>query len=244
MRPFSESDKNFDPNRLDPASKRTFDAAQSVDDPKWEMDPRLDLVVKEGRGLRAGYKIEVHFGPGRTDRRKYKALILLMESGKHFHGGGDGQMYMCLDHRPYEATNTTPPSVLPALRAKMKKQAFKISGCGSPIPSSQVQLGLARCPACQRIINAEHLMGQLPFYGTTQDLAELVEILFLSLRHNADIYCKYDRKDIRFAVCEKAKGLEEARQLRGLFIYPLKNIIKEVSAGATLRSRFEAFFRA
>lgn len=239
---FSEVDKDFDPRNLDPAQRRAYEAATKVDDPKWEMDPRLDMVVKEGDGLRAHYKIEVIFGPGRTDRREFKALILLMESGKHLHGGGDGQMYICLDHRPFERNNTTPPSAFPALRAKMKRETFPIMGCGAPIPSSQVQLGLARCPNCGRIVNAVNLTGQIPFYGSTQELAELVEILFMRLKHNADIYCKYYKTDIRFAALSKPQSLSELSD--NPFIYPLRNIIKQTANGSSLRSRFEAFFKA
>jgi hypothetical protein len=48
---------------------------------------------------------------------------------------------------------------------------------------------------------------------------------------------------------EVAKGmggeaLNEARAARGLHIYPLKNIIKDTSAGAQLYDRFLAFIKA
>jgi len=235
-----ESDPNFDPAVLDEASKRAYNAAQRVDQPGWELDPTLHKVIQEGDGIRAGYKIEVFFGPGRTDRQSYNALLLLWESGKHLHGGGDGAMYICLDHRPFEKVRS--PSVLSALRSKMRNEAHQIAGCGSPIPSTQVQMGLARCPTCGRIINSEHLMGQLPFFGTTAELAELTEILYSKLKHNADVYAKYYKTDIRFLALSKPGSLAEISE--NAFIYPLRNIIKETSNGASVRDRFTAFFRA
>src|SRR5688572_482708 len=110
---FSEADANFDPSRLSSEARRTLESANRA--LQKEFDERVDgPSVLEPDGIRAGYKIEVHFGPGRTSRAEYKALVLLMESGKHFHGGGDGQIYICMDHRPFEQS-TTPPTALPLL---------------------------------------------------------------------------------------------------------------------------------
>lgn len=242
---FSEADKDFDESNLSEDAKRTLAAAQRAATKEFAPTEE-DMHILSGDGIKAGYKIEVHFGPGRTDRREFKALVLLLESGKHFHGGGDSQMYVCLDHRPFEQDNTTPPSALPAMKqlAKMGPGHNLKLGCGNPLPPALVQLGVANCLTCNRLINAEHLTGQLPFYGTTQDLAEFVELLFLKLKSNADVYCKYDRTDIRYKAIEREKGFDEARRLRGLFIYPLAHILKDTANGSTLQSRFRAFLSA
>lgn len=199
--------------------------------------------ILEGDGLRAGYKIEIHFGPGRTTRKDYKALVLLMESGKFFHGGGDGQIYVCMDHRVFEKDNTTPPSALPILK-QMAKEGLTEWGCGSPIVSHNIAAGMARCTGCMRVIDARYITGQIPFYGSTQELAQMIEILFNKLKSNADIYCKFDRQDLRYQMCEKKYGYDEARRLRGLFIYPLAHIIRDTANGASLRHRISVFLNA
>lgn len=190
----------------------------------------------------AKFKIEIHFGPDRTTKRDFRALVLLMESGKFFHGGGDGQMYVCLDHRLYEKDNTTPPSVLPQLRQMMKERTEY--GCGAPIGTAQIAAGIALCTSCNRRIDARYLTGQMPFYGSIQELAELTEILFRRLGSDADVYCKYHPKDIRYRTQAEMKGVEEARRRRALLIYPLRNILKDTTAGASLVDRFVACFRA
>jgi hypothetical protein len=118
-------------------------------------------------------------------------------------------------------------------------------GCGYPIPSNAMGGGLALCLKCQRTINSDNLTGQLPFWGTTQELAAFCARYFrVFMEGGADIYCKYHPTDIRYKAMEEAKGLEMARRLRGMFIYPYKNIIKDTMAGASLESRFGAFFSA
>lgn len=191
---------------------------------------------------RAAHKIQINFGPGRSALRDFKALVSLWESGKHFHGGGDAHMYTCLDHRIFENDSTTPPSALPVFRRLAKERVEY--GCGHPITDADIRGPVAMCPGCKNLIPAKYLLGQIPFYGSAQDLAELVAILFHKLRDDADIYCKYDRTDIRFEMQKSRHGLEKAQQLRGLFIYPLGRIMKDVGAGASLEGRFKAFFLA
>lgn len=203
-------------------------------------DVDLKKIIEAGQG--ASYKIEIHFGPDRTTKRDYKALVLLMESGKFFHGGGDGQMYICMDHRPFEARNTTPPSALPLLR-EMAKERTRL-GCGHPITGADIRGRAALCPGCKNLINIEHMTGQIPFFGSTVELAEMVAILFHKLKDDADIYCKYHPKDIRYELQAKTKGTEEARRLRALMIYPLHRIHQDLLGGASLEDRFKACFSA
>jgi hypothetical protein len=198
--------------------------------------------IVSGDDIKASHKIEIHFGPDRTGKKEFRAIVLLMESGKFLNGEGDGQMYLCMDHRPLEKHSTTPISALDFLRS-MKRERVRY-GCGTPIPSHAIVAGMAICPGCKMMINALHLTGQLPFYGTVDELAEMTEILFHKLGDNADIYCKYHPADIRYKTQEDFKGVETARRLRGLFIYPLKNIFKDLTSGGTLTSRFKALFLA
>lgn len=217
---FSEAGPNFDPDRLSPEQKRTLEAAERAG--KEGFTPDKEAAHAMGADdFRAGYKIEITFGPKRTPQGPNNVCIQMWESGKRFDGGGDDRMFWCRD--------VAQDSNL---------------GCGKPIPSDAIYAGIAICPSCQMAIRADKLTGEQFHRITTQNLALKVEQIFHDLQDNADIYCKYDQTDIRYQAVLKEKGFEKARYLRGLFIYPLKNILKDTVAGATLASRFRAFLSA
>lgn len=191
----------------------------------------------------AGHKIQINFGPGRSAMKDFKALITLWESGKFFHGGGDGHMYTCMDHRIFNNHATTAPSALPIFRQMMKDGRTE-RGCGHPITDVDIRGDVAMCPGCKNLIPIKYLLGQIPFSGSVGELAELVAIIFHRLKDNADIYCKYDRTDIRCEMQKSSHGVEAAHKLRGLFIYPFYRILKDVANGASLEGRLKAFFLA
>jgi hypothetical protein len=204
-----------------------------------ETDADVGKLI-EGDGIRAGYKIEIFFGPDRSSIKDFYALISIMESGKFFHGGGDGNMYWCLDCRAINKDSAV--KLLTAILDK--KESQDKFGCGHPIVSAASGAGIAHCTNCKKMVKTDYLTGQLPFHGTTQDLAKFVTRYFDVLKQNADVYCKYHQTDIRYKAMEQEKGLEVTRRLRGMFIYPLARILKDVAGGATLESRFRAFFNA
>lgn len=206
------------------------------------LTPAEQKTILEGDGIRAGYKIEVHFGPGRSTFKDYPAFVSIWESGKHFHGGGDSLMYFCLDCRAFDRNPVgTWQRCLSILDGKEDKNRI---GCGGPIPSAAMNGGIAICPSCQKALNTDYLTNPLPFIGSSQDLAKFVGRYFHVLKDNADIYCKYHPTDIRYKGMEAAKGFATARRLRGLFIYPLNRILKDTASGAKLEDRFKAFFNA
>jgi hypothetical protein len=217
---FSESGPGFDPGRLTPEQKRTYDAAQRSLDKEFAPDKETADIMGYN-GVKAGYKIEIMFGPKRTPQGPNNIAIQIWESGKRLDGDADDRMYWCRDVRQ----NST-------------------LGCGKPIPSGAIHDLVAICPSCQMAIRADKLTGEQFHRITTQNLALKLEALFHDLKDNADIYCKYDQSDIRYQACLREKGFEKARYLRGLFIYPLKNILKDTAAGATLATRFKAFLSA
>ncbi len=201
-----------------------------------------DIATILNGDIRANHKIQINFGPGRSGLRDFKAIVTLWESGKFFHGGGDGQIYTCMDHRVFNNHSTTAPSALPLMRRMLRERTDW--GCGHPISSADIKGPVARCSGCKNMIDIGYLTGQIPFSGSAQDLAELVTIIFHKLRDDADIYCKYDRTDIRYETQKARDGAEKAHQLRGLFIYPLFRIMKDLGSGASLEGRFKAFFLA
>jgi hypothetical protein len=210
------------------------------------------LLQKE---LRAKYKIEVHFGKDRSisPLKASVGAILIWESGRRFHGGGDEKMYWC----GYTAVH-----------------GFSADqSCGKPIKSSLFGYHHVVCPHCQRECFLGHdskkkhievarkggkdvaglkrmpvIMGEQLFRLPPQKLAAELEKQWRWLDCDADIYCKYHPSDIRYRALEEnvktPDQLERARRLRGLMIYPLKNILKDTLGGASVQNRFLALVTA
>ena len=218
-----------DPGTSDPA---VMDALLRIKD--------TPVVISNSGEVRAGYKMEVYFGPDRSALKEFYAFVSIFESGQFFHGGGDGNMYYCLDVRAVHKDSAV--KLLTAILDK--KESADKWGCGHPIPGEAMQGGVANCPNCQKMVRTDYLTGQLPFHGTTGDLARFCARYFDVLKQNADIYCKYQPTDIRYKSMEKARGAEMARRLRGMFIYPVGRILKDISNGASVEDRFRAFFNA
>lgn len=176
--------------------------------------------------VRAKYKIEIRYVTenrggtkhGRTTHGPNLVGVMIWESGKRFHGGGDDKMYWCKDNRQDHD-----------------------EGCWAPITSDHIRGGIAVCPNCNQAINANLLTDIRIFRSSTQALASAIETIFRQLGSNADIYCKYDKDDIRFQNMVKERGWETANRLRGCHIYTLKAIIKDTSNGADLNKRIFAF---
>lgn len=222
MSSFSESDPRFDPKNLTDEQRRAFAAGQAAAAQLFSPDKEIQHIMS-GDDVRAAYKIEIMFGPRRTPAGPNKCLVSIYESGKYFHGGGDDLMFWCKD-----VTNP-------------KQPWGESPGCGSPIPPGAVRGGVAYCAHCKRMLNAEKLAHVRFCHYSTKSLARLMNKLWHELKCNADIYCKYDRSDIRVRAQEESIGEEEAWRLRGLFIYPLKNILKDTAAGAAAEKRFYSF---
>lgn len=210
-----ESDKDFDPTKItDPAIRRAYEASKTK-----RLDAETAQKIKDA-DIRAKFKIEIKF---RDDRKLFGDNSIgwqAYESGKHLHGGGDELLYWCVARNERDI------------------------GCGAPIYGNNIIQGVALCTGCQRQINASLLTSNFVIKMTIKKLAVETAKLWRQLDGSADIYCKYSREDIRWQIMEKKLGAEKARELQGLCIYPLGNIIKDTSAGSSLESRLEAFFKA
>jgi hypothetical protein len=201
-------------------------------------DPDVKLLLDGGITL-AKYKIEVMTGPDRSGLRDFKALVSIHESGKHFHGGGDAGMFLCMDHRLFEKDNTTPPCALPLMRKMLRDRTEW--GCGTPIPNAAIGGPLANCPGCGNLIAVENLTGQIPHYGPVSGLVEMVEILFNRFKGNADVYLKHIKFDIRTETPKDFAKVEQARRSIEKSIYPLYRILKDTSSGASMATLLRAF---
>lgn len=191
---------------------------------------------------KAKYKIEVYFDRKRSPNRGAlnAAMVLIWESGKKYHGGGDQKMYWCAHN-----------------------------DCGKPMSSDNFAYMHVVCPKCHREMfldpkakeaHAQDMMergldpagvNRIPFVVgeklvklTAVDLATLLEKTWRQLDGDADIYVKFSPHDIRYhkgkSELEIAEQLRKARTNRRPLIYPLTNIIKDLHAGASLHARFVA----
>lgn len=194
----------------------------------------------------AKYKIQVQFGKDRSISalKPCVAGISIWESGKKLHGGGDQQMAWC-----------------------------GYDDCDNPITADLFGYFHVVCPKCRRenflddMSKIDHIketrkegknvgsLKKIPivanlrmFRLTPKALALVLEKWFFRLESNADIYLKYHPSDIRYQVLggdlNALKTLEKARAGRGFVIYPLKNILKDTSAGAEPWKRFMAMITA
>lgn len=205
--------------------------------------------------LRGKYKIELHFGKDRSNSTMKASVgaILIWESGRRFHGGGDEKMYWC---------------------GYAKEGGYTGDAiCGKPIKSSLFGFHHVVCPHCKRESflgpdsKKQHIevarnsnkdvaglgripciMGEQLFRLPPQKIAAELERQWRNLECNADIYVKYHPSDIRYRVMEESAKtpdqLEKARRLRGLLIYPLRNILRDTLAGASVQKRFLALVTA
>jgi len=184
----------------------------------------LDKILAEEQ--KAKYKIELLFGSTRVPSKPTPGAISFWESGTKLHGGGDAKMYICGG-----------------------KRAGK-SDCEAFIPDVSNGYGFLLCPRCKEVWNGDAVSGEVLARLTMRGWAELLLKYFIKLEHNADIYIKHAKDDVRAAArLEQAKqmggeNLFRARTNRVKYIYPLKNIIKDSANGADLLGRFYALLQA
>lgn len=181
-----------------------------------------DEIVAGGKqaglqdSIRAKFKIEVTFGAGRTTVGPNLVGIQVWESGKRLNGGGDDLAFWC------QSTETN-------------------EGCWAIITSDNVRGGIGLCPSCKRAVNADLLTNMRIGRVSTKNLSNDLEKIFRDLGSNADIYLKYHQTDMRYLAMERAKGNNVAKRLKGMHIYPLRNILSDTAHGAAVAGRFHSF---
>jgi len=202
--------------------------------------------AKERQATIAKYKIELHFGRKRSSTPSVAnaGCILIWESGRRLHGGGDEKMYWC---------------------------GYK--DCGKPMSSDNFGYMHTVCPTCKRELfldpegkkehvdylknahqplnNIERLpfvVGERLFRLSNEKVADLLVKTYHELGDCADIYVKYHPLDVRYdpvhASVDAADKLTNVRIRRVPLIYTWKNVLHDTLAGADLHQRFVAMLRA
>lgn len=182
----------------------------------------------EDKTVKARFKIEIMFGKKRSMSLPTVGVMSFWDNGGKLHGGGDGKIYLCPGRR----------------LGRSDCQALLLDHYNSG-------QGIV-CPGCGVVWKHEEVIGELFFNLPMRKWAEVIYTFYRLCEYNADIYLKHAKDDIRsvsMAQVEKAtwKGsqvLANTRERRARHIYPLRNIIKDTSAGADLLSRFYAFLTA
>jgi hypothetical protein len=180
----------------------------------------------------AKYKLEVMFSHRHTGLLPTPGTVTWWESGARLHGGGDAKLYLCDNSADF-----------PELRGR---------GCRRFIPDTSNGLRFIVCPHCGHLWQPEALVGEIFYRLPLQRWADVLLDWYQRLELRADIRVKYGRMSVRDAqrkeeekklqgeLLDKARSFEQ----RSCSIYPLKNIIKDTSAGADLRGRLLAFLKA
>jgi hypothetical protein len=182
----------------------------------------------QDKTVKAKFKLEIMFGKQRSTSMPTPGVLSFWGSGAKLHGGGDDKLYLC-------------PG------ADLKQNGCRVL----LLDSYNTSQGIV-CPTCGTIWRHEEVIGELFFNLPMRKWAEVIYKYYRLCDYNADIYLKHARDDIRsisMAQVDKTtwKGsqvLENTRARRARHIYPLRNIIKDTSAGADLLSRFYAFLVA
>ncbi len=206
-------------NELDAAPVLTDEEQDAL---KKRMEALDKLLSDQKKGK---YKLELMFGRQYKTGQAYPGALSIWESGTKLHGGGDAKVYEC------------------------PGKTLKKNDCTALIPDASQGYGFLVCPSCKEVWKGTQVHGEILARLTTDGWAKLLYRWWTRVGHNADLYVKRPRRDIRSdarAEQEKSRGGEliEKSRKREVFIYPLRNIIKDVNAGADPLRRFRAFLSA
>lgn len=184
---------------------------------------------------KARYKIQLFFQSERSDKKPIAFTLSVWESGKRLHGGGDECLFICRRQRGAAAK---PFDV-------MGKEVKSPMGCGGFISGDLVSDdGKMICPHCL-LAHTSSEVGDSVFFRLTADkAASVLEQWWYRLGSDADIYMKYSPLDVRVKMMQDVHGVRKARELKGMTIYPLENILKDTANGASVQSRFRALILA
>lgn len=195
-----------------------------------EIQKKLDEIFKAESldNLKARYKLEVAVNEERSMLAPYNGMVVAWTNGGFNHGGGDEAVYFC-----------------PALVEKNGETKT----CSAPLDLKWVGREAALCPICRNVTQPNDLAGQIGARLTTSGWARLITRIWLLLGGDADIRLGVmpgslrQRTDdvIRKASLSAGDKLEASREKRRWATYPLKNIIKDTSAGADLQKRIQVF---
>jgi len=188
---------------------------------------RLQHILSDPKVV-AKYKLEIIFGRVRTARGLTPGAITFWANGTKFHGGGDDKLYLCPGRRK------------------------KKSDCEAVLQAAYNSAIGITCPACGVTWLNDDVIGEIFLNLDMRHWAQAVYNFFCRFECDCDLYLKHSPSDVRSIALAQSqrqtwvgsKNLEKARSSRARVIYPLRNIIKDTSAGADPLRRFYDFITA
>ena len=210
-----------------------------------ELVKQLKAEIKDNT-IKAKFKLEVQFGQNRSISALKPSIgvIVIWESGKKFHGGGDEQMFWCGYPDCYKPMSSANFATYHVVCPSCHRECF----LDEQSKSMHIQLAREDNKDVGPFQAMPLVFSERFFKLPPARLAELLEQIWRTLECNADVYLKYHPSDIRYkamtSVSQSSKQLERARRLRGLHIYPLDRILKDTAAGGSVRTKFLGFITA
>ena len=200
--------------------------------------------MKEGQKDKAKYKIEVIFSRHRSSlaHKPSPLMLLIWESGKRLHGGGDQKMYWCgYDdcEKPLSSDNF---AYMHVVCPHCKRELFLDPGTKADHHAAMIRDG--KCAV--ELLSLPYVVGERLANLTPPKLVELLEKTWHSLKGSADIYLKFSPYEIRYdaETTKVIDNLDKVRLQRQPLIYLLKAIRRDIAAGSSLRARLTAMITA
>lgn len=231
-----------EPVALKPASERVSVGCP----PPLKSDQEvLETLQKDAADI-AKYKIEVLFHRNRSSlpNKPSPVMILIWESGRRLHGGGDEKMYWCGYEDCGRPISTDDFAYMHVVCRHCKREMF--------LDPDARKLHIRNLKAENRSSSGIEVLplvvGEKLANLTPPNLAELLVKTWYQLEGLADVYFKYSPHEIRYdKVHETTKdmdNLERARIQRTPGVYTLKRIREDLAGGSDLKSRLLAMIVA
>ena len=215
---------------------------QSIDGP---LRKKLEVKFKEAQDLsdaKAKFKIELVFSRHRSSlpHKPSPFCMVIWESGKRFHGGGDQKMYWCGYEDCRKPMSSDNFAYMHVVCPYCKREQFLGPDSRKPHYDALRKEGrrtddLARLP---------DVIGEMFFNMTPPATADLLVRTWYSLGASADVYLKWSPFELHYdplhETTKTRDQLERVRVSREPAIYHLKNIIADLGSGTSLKSRFLA----
>ena len=218
-----------------------------VDAPNKPVTEEVTQDTIKSQEIQAKFKIEIIFGKDRSmsNLKCSTGAMVLWYSGRKMHGGGDDRMFWC----PYKDCDK--PLVSEAFSLYSVVCPTFHRECFTDAQSKQAHIRqLRREGKDSRPLEQMPIVNPIKMFKMTPpNIAKFIEKVWRDLGCNADIYLKYHPSDIRYDYLHESEKvipdhLDNVRRVSVPMIYPLKNIIKDTSAGAEPWKRFLAMITA
>lgn len=237
--------------RVEPAENRI--AVGRPRQQKVELDQHDFQIVQEtvqkmqaSEEDKAKYRMEVMFSRHRSSlpHKSSPAMVLIWESGKRFHGGGDQKMYWCGYRDCIQPLSADLFAYMHCVCPACGREQF----LDPDSKALHIQSLRSEGRSSQEIERMPTVWGEKCVHLPPPKLAELLEKTFYELQMDADLYIKFSPYEIRYDALHETTAdmdkLEKARVQRKPVIYLLKAIRKDIATGANLHARFLAMVTA